>query len=55
MKALKWKEDDLIRVFGSDKGKRKNDTQKGEAVFFDAKQNIKDREDTGHAANHCDD
>ena len=36
-KALNWKEDDLIRVFGSDKGKRKSDTQKGEAVFFDAK------------------
>ncbi len=36
-KALNWKEDDLIRIFGSDKGKRKNDTQKGEAVFFDAK------------------
>ena len=36
-KALKWKEDDLIRIFGSDKGKRKNDTQKGEAIFFDAK------------------
>lgn len=35
--ALNWKEDDLIRVFGSDKGKRKSDTQKGEAVFFDAK------------------
>ena len=36
-KALNWKEDDLIRVFGSDKGKRKSNTQKGEAVFFDAK------------------
>ena len=36
-KALTWKEDDLIRVFGSDKGRRKSDTQKGEAVFFDAK------------------
>ena len=36
-KALNWKEDVLIRVFGSDKGKRKNDTQKGEAIFFDAK------------------
>lgn len=36
-KALNWKEDDLIRIFGSDKGKRKSDTQKGEAVFFDAK------------------
>lgn len=36
-KALNWKEDDLIRVFGSDKGKRKRDTQKGEAIFFDAK------------------
>jgi len=36
-KALNWKEDDLIRVFGSDKGKRKSDTQKGEAIFFDAK------------------
>ena len=36
-KVLNWKEDDLIRVFGSDKGKRKNDTQKGEAIFFDAK------------------
>ena len=35
--ALNWKEDDLIRVFGSDKGKRKSDTQKGEAIFFDAK------------------
>ena len=36
-KALNWKEDDLIRIFGSDKGKRKSDTQKGEAIFFDAK------------------
>ena len=35
--ALNWKEGDLIRVFGSDKGKRVNDTQKGEAIFFDAK------------------
>ena len=35
--VLKWNEDDLIRLFGSDKGKRKNDTQKGEAIFFDAR------------------
>ena len=35
--ALKWREDTLIRLFGSDKGKRKTDSQKGETIFFDAK------------------